>query len=322
MAPTFPQKLSFLITVNQISRFVRASIKAPPPPPPPKSPNPTSRSSRLGLCSQLSLSGLSVSCSTSHSGLSGLSVSLRSPPPNPQPPTSLSSRSLALNSLSLVSPSLAQPITRSLSVSLGLSVSLLVHRPHIPNPQQVNHLRLLLSTLSLWSLRLLLIASCSRSRSLRSTAHRSFLTGDRSLIGHLRSPLSLFHCSLLSGRSVLTALLTARRCDCGCDEAVGSGRRRLPKIGASEALSRRRPTPHPKASPNSSRYRPRLEAASEDPSNLQIFFDYYAIAKPPISKEVAELIDFQRCMHSCLEYLEVVHWVGDEEEEKVLLWLL
>ncbi|KAK9142516.1 hypothetical protein Syun_011916 [Stephania yunnanensis] len=25
----------------------------------------------------------------------------------------------------------------------------------------------------------------------------------------------------------------------------------------------------------------------EDPSNLQIFFDYYAIAKPPISKEAA-----------------------------------
>ncbi|KAK9151736.1 hypothetical protein Syun_010045 [Stephania yunnanensis] len=34
---------------------------------------------------------------------------------------------------------------------------------------------------------------------------------------------------------------------------------------------------------------------------------------------VAELIGFQRCMHSCLEYLEAVPWVGDEEEEKVLL---
>ncbi|KAK9081259.1 hypothetical protein Syun_030622 [Stephania yunnanensis] len=33
---------------------------------------------------------------------------------------------------------------------------------------------------------------------------------------------------------------------------------------------------------------------------------------------VLELIGFQRCMHSCLEYLEVVPWVGDEEEEKVL----
>ncbi|KAK9165625.1 hypothetical protein Scep_000816 [Stephania cephalantha] len=34
--------------------------------------------------------------------------------------------------------------------------------------------------------------------------------------------------------------------------------------------------------------------------------------------KVAELIGFQRCMHSCLEYLEAVPWVGDEEEEKVL----
>ncbi|KAK9097987.1 hypothetical protein Syun_025032 [Stephania yunnanensis] len=33
--------------------------------------------------------------------------------------------------------------------------------------------------------------------------------------------------------------------------------------------------------------------------------------------KVAELIGFQRCMHSCLEYLEVVPWVGDEEEEKM-----
>ncbi|KAK9111715.1 hypothetical protein Scep_019234 [Stephania cephalantha] len=33
--------------------------------------------------------------------------------------------------------------------------------------------------------------------------------------------------------------------------------------------------------------------------------------------KVAELIGFQRCMHSCLEYLEVVPWVGDEEEKKV-----
>ncbi|KAK9161183.1 hypothetical protein Syun_007524 [Stephania yunnanensis] len=35
--------------------------------------------------------------------------------------------------------------------------------------------------------------------------------------------------------------------------------------------------------------------------------------------KVAELIDFQRCMYSCLE---AVIWVGDEDEEKVLLWLL
>ncbi|KAK9162668.1 hypothetical protein Syun_003570 [Stephania yunnanensis] len=35
-----------------------------------------------------------------------------------------------------------------------------------------------------------------------------------------------------------------------------------------------------------------------------------------------ELIGFQICMHSCLEYLESVPWVGDENEEKVFLWLL
>ncbi|KAK9128399.1 hypothetical protein Syun_017196 [Stephania yunnanensis] len=35
--------------------------------------------------------------------------------------------------------------------------------------------------------------------------------------------------------------------------------------------------------------------------------------------QVAELIGFQRCMHSCLENLEAVPWVGDEEEEKLLL---
>ncbi|KAK9083522.1 hypothetical protein Scep_029993 [Stephania cephalantha] len=32
-----------------------------------------------------------------------------------------------------------------------------------------------------------------------------------------------------------------------------------------------------------------LEADSEDPSNTQIVFDYYAIAKPPISKELVTL---------------------------------
>ncbi|KAK9119077.1 hypothetical protein Scep_017170 [Stephania cephalantha] len=41
-----------------------------------------------------------------------------------------------------------------------------------------------------------------------------------------------------------------------------------------------------------------------------------------IATLVAELIGFQSCMHSCLEYLEAIPWVGDEEEEKVLLWLL
>ncbi|KAK9134922.1 hypothetical protein Syun_014252 [Stephania yunnanensis] len=47
--------------------------------------------------------------------------------------------------------------------------------------------------------------------------------------------------------------------------------------------------------------------------NLCSFFFKFVRCVP-----VAELIGFQRCMHSCLEYLEVVLWVGDEEEEKVL----
>ncbi|KAK9128175.1 hypothetical protein Syun_016972 [Stephania yunnanensis] len=57
---------------------------------------------------------------------------------------------------------------------------------------------------------------------------------------------------------------------------------------------------------------------------------YLSLGEIPINEsseefgtvQVAELIGFQRCMHSCLEYLESVLWVGDEEEEKVLLWLL
>ncbi|KAI3973145.1 hypothetical protein MKW92_004995 [Papaver armeniacum] len=32
---------------------------------------------------------------------------------------------------------------------------------------------------------------------------------------------------------------------------------------------------------------------------------------------VAELLVFQTCIHSCLEYLEVVPWIGEKEEEKV-----
>ncbi|RZC67062.1 hypothetical protein C5167_010758 [Papaver somniferum] len=34
--------------------------------------------------------------------------------------------------------------------------------------------------------------------------------------------------------------------------------------------------------------------------------------------KVAELLGFQTCIHSCLEYLEAVPWVGEEEEEKVV----
>lgn len=38
--------------------------------------------------------------------------------------------------------------------------------------------------------------------------------------------------------------------------------------------------------------------------------------------KVAELLGFNSCMQSCLEYLEAVPWVGEEEEEKVVLSVL
>ncbi|PIA52482.1 hypothetical protein AQUCO_01000394v1 [Aquilegia coerulea] len=34
--------------------------------------------------------------------------------------------------------------------------------------------------------------------------------------------------------------------------------------------------------------------------------------------KISELIGFQKCIESCLEYLEAVPWVGEEEEEKVV----
>lgn len=37
-----------------------------------------------------------------------------------------------------------------------------------------------------------------------------------------------------------------------------------------------------------------------------------------LSFQVAELLGFNSCIHSCLEYLEAVPWVGEEEEEKVV----
>lgn len=37
-----------------------------------------------------------------------------------------------------------------------------------------------------------------------------------------------------------------------------------------------------------------------------------------MSFQVAELLGFNSCIHSCLEYLEAVPWVGEEEEEKVV----
>lgn len=38
--------------------------------------------------------------------------------------------------------------------------------------------------------------------------------------------------------------------------------------------------------------------------------------------QVAEIIGFSTCIQSCLEYLEAVPWVGDEEEEKVVSTIL
>ncbi|KAK9143423.1 hypothetical protein Syun_012823 [Stephania yunnanensis] len=83
--------------------------------PPPKSPTPN-KSLVSVSCSQLSLSGLSVSCSTSHSGLSGLSVSLWSPSPkSPTPNKSIVSVIGSQLSLSGLSISCSVTALRSLS---------------------------------------------------------------------------------------------------------------------------------------------------------------------------------------------------------------
>ncbi|KAK9092645.1 hypothetical protein Syun_027556 [Stephania yunnanensis] len=44
-------------------------------------------------------------------------------------------------------------------------------------------------------------------------------------------------------------------------------------------------------------------------------FDFVGTSLDESSEEFGTV---HRCMHSCLEYLEVVPWVGDEEEEKTL----
>ncbi|KAK9167469.1 hypothetical protein Scep_002660 [Stephania cephalantha] len=61
---------------------------------------------------------------------------------------------------------------------------------------------------------------------------------------------------------------------------------------------------------------------SHKPRYLMALDTCYKASRAKDLEKVAELIGFQRCIHSCLEYLEAVPWVGDEEEEKVLLWLL
>ena len=38
--------------------------------------------------------------------------------------------------------------------------------------------------------------------------------------------------------------------------------------------------------------------------------------------KVAELLGFGSCVQSCLDYLEAVPWVGEEEEEKVISSIL
>ncbi|KAK9157039.1 hypothetical protein Scep_003613 [Stephania cephalantha] len=91
-----------------------------------------------------------------------------------------------------------------------------------------------------------LTALCSLSLSLAlvSRAHRSTRRG-RSLplspLSDRRFPaLSLSRS--LSPKSLAQTLNLCRRCDCGCDEASAL-LSPVPEIGASEALSRRRPTP-------------------------------------------------------------------------------
>ncbi|KAK9150801.1 hypothetical protein Syun_009110 [Stephania yunnanensis] len=134
------------------------------------------------------------------------------------------------------------------------------------------------SLVALWSLSLslsLLTASNRLSALSPVSGHRSLLspvTAISSVISAHRSLLSLSHRSLLSARSVLTAPLTAlyssrtfslslsplslTEISIPNPKSLASlrlqlrrgrrlCRRRLPEIGASEALSRRRPTPPP-----------------------------------------------------------------------------
>ncbi|KAK9087184.1 hypothetical protein Syun_029578 [Stephania yunnanensis] len=182
----------------------------------------------------------------------------------------------------------------------------------IPNPQQsivsvsCSQLSFSLWSLSLTAFRLLL------------TALRSF-SGHRSLIGHLRSPLSLFHCPLLSGHSVLSdrrflALSLSycfRRGRSSPNPKYLSSlrlwpqrgrwlcRRRLQKIGSSEALSRRRPTPHPKPSPNSSRFLSSLfTAIGALVAIKQQAFTGFRAANISSVKEVVELYGSEKSRES------------------------
>ncbi|GAB4855656.1 hypothetical protein Ancab_024278 [Ancistrocladus abbreviatus] len=65
-----------------------------------------------------------------------------------------------------------------------------------------------------------------------------------------------------------------------------------------------------------------IEDFNDVPPN-QCDFDHSTI-DPSVrpSKKVAEVIGFTSCIYSCLDYLEVVRWAGEEEEEKVVTSVL
>jgi hypothetical protein len=52
--------------------------------------------------------------------------------------------------------------------------------------------------------------------------------------------------------------------------------------------------------------------------NIKISFENLQM----IFSQVAEFLGFSSCIQSCLEYLEAVPWIGDEEEEKVVSTVL
>ncbi|KAK9142983.1 hypothetical protein Syun_012383 [Stephania yunnanensis] len=112
---------------------------------------------------------------------------------------------LIVSSRSLLSPSLAQPITL---VSL-VSPSLSGHRPQIPNPQQVSRLALSLSTLSLWSFRLLLNQSLWSLWSIRLSPITAPQIPNPQQVDRLRLLLSTLSLGLSVSCSLL--LLTALR---------------------------------------------------------------------------------------------------------------
>ncbi|KAK9128174.1 hypothetical protein Syun_016971 [Stephania yunnanensis] len=130
MASTFPPKLYFVIPVHQISRFLTTNLEIslyllqnPPSSRPPHHRKPQKATESPNQANPPRDSISSSSSSLLYTLVSPLSVapSLRSPAP--KSPTPNKSASLFRCS--------------QLSLSLRLSVSLPIHRPQIPNPQQV-----------------------------------------------------------------------------------------------------------------------------------------------------------------------------------------